>query len=252
MSSVQHDWPSMPDVVQRVILNYLKQLRKSFEPQLEGVLLYGSLVRGEYVDGHSNINLLLILHECSLPNLQHVAQLTEKWRKHGIVPPLLLTEEELRQSVEYFPLEYFEIKDNHVLLEGRDPFVTIHINDQNLELQCQQELNGNLLRVRQRFVEGGGRPEAIAALLPLSLMALLPCLRGVCRVLGHPSGGTSEAFLSNLPNTLHVEASVFLEVLEVKQGFRSPGKHAWSQLVMRYIQNLEQVIHKVRELRQHA
>ncbi|GJL64636.1 MAG: hypothetical protein NPIRA04_32900 [Nitrospirales bacterium] len=252
MSSLQPAWPSMSEAVQRIIRGYLKALRKPLDAQLEGVILYGSLVRGEYVEGHSNINLLLILHECSLANLQHVAQLTEKWRKHGIIPPLLLTEEELRQSVEYFPLEYFEIKDNHVLLEGRDPFLIIHINDQNLGLQCQQELNGNLLRVRQRFVEGYGRPEAIAALLPLSLMALLPCLRGLCRALGHPSGGTSEAFLSNLPHTLQVGESAFLEVLEVKQGLRSPGKHAWPQLFNRYVRDLEQVIHQVRETRPHA
>lgn len=252
MSSLQPDWPSMPEEVQRIIRGYLKALRKPLDAQLEGIILYGSLVRGEYVEGHSNINLLLIVQECSLVNLQHVAKMTEKWRKHGMVPPLLLTEGELRQSVEYFPLEYFEIKDNHVLLEGRDPFLIIHINEQNLGLQCQQELNGNLLRVRQRFIEGYGRPEAMAALLPLSLMALLPCLRGVCRVLGHPSGGTSQAFLSNLPPALEVGESAFLEVLEVKQGLRTPGKHAWPQLFDRYIRDLEHIIQRVRELQSHA
>ncbi len=249
MTVMHASWPPLPEAVQRVLRNYLKQLRKPLGDQLEGVILYGSSVRGEYVEGHSNINLLLTLQECSLENLQCCGQLSEKWQKHGVVSPLVVTEAELRQSVEYFPLEYFEIKDNHVLLEGRDPFLTLHISDQNLHLQCLQELNGNLLRVRQRFIEGHGRPEAIQALLPLSLMSLLPCLRGICRVLGHPSGGTSEAFLSTLPNTLNVEELVFLEVLEVKQGLRSPGTLAWPQLFIRYVHGLEQLIDQVRDSR---
>ena len=250
MSVLHTTWPTMPEPVQLTLRKYLKQLRQHREAQLEGVILYGSLVRGEYVEGHSNINLLLIWKDYSLELFQHCAQLTETWQKHGIVPPLLLTEEELRQSVEYFPLEYGEIKENHVLLEGRDPFQTLHINDQYLSLQCQQELSGNLMRVRQRFIEGYGRPEAIGAFLPLSLMALLPSLRGLCRALGYPSGGTSDIFLKNLPNTLKVNESVFHEVLEMKQGARTPGKLAMPQLFMRYVHGLEQIIQRVREAQQ--
>ena len=250
MSILQASLPPIPESVQRTLQKYLRQLRKDLDAQIEGIILYGSLVRGEYVEGHSNINLMLIVKNCTLETLQHCGHLTEKWQKQGVVPPLVFTEHELRQSVECFPLEYFEIKDNHILLEGRDPLETLHIHDQNLLLQCLQELQGNLLRVRQRFIEGFGNSEAIRALLPLSLTALLPCLRGLCRVFGQSSGGTSEAFLSNLPHTLHVENPVFLEVLEVKQGLRSPGRLAWPQLFQQYVAGLEQLITQVQKKHQ--
>ena len=49
------------------------------------------------------------------------------------------------------------------------------------------------MRLRQRFVEGGGTEEATTMLLPLSLTALLPCLRGVQRLAGQPALYQSDA-----------------------------------------------------------
>lgn len=237
----------MPEAVRRTLNRYIVQLRKRLGSEIEGIILYGSLVRGEYVEGYSNVNLVIILRDCTLENVQQCARLSEKSKKQEIVPPLVLTEEELRNTVECFPLEYFEIKDNHVLLEGRDPFLTLHISDRNLQLQCQQELNGNLFRVRQRFIEGGGSPQGIRALLPLSLTALLPCLRGVCRIAGLPSGGTSRVFLQNVLTTLNLDDPVFLEILDVKQGIRSPGTKVWPHLYDRYVTALQQVIVRVQK-----
>ena len=238
-------WSKIPENVQATLKRYLVELRKLLGDQIEAVILYGSLPRGEYVEGHSNINLLLMLQTCSLENLQLCGKLNEKWQKHGVVPPLVLNEQELQQSFELFPVEYFEIKENHVLLEGRDPFLALHIDDRNLFQQCQQELNGNLVRVRQRFIEGHGRPEAVRALLTLSLMALLPSLRGISRVLDHPVGGTSLALLKNLSTVLKVDEAVFVEVLEMKQGLRTPGMKALPQLFFRYVQGLTEVIAQV-------
>ena len=244
------NWSKIPESVQATLKRYLFQLRKLLGNQIEAVILYGSLVRGEYIDGHSNINILLILQQCSLENLQQCGKLNEKWQKHGVVPPLVLTEPELQQSFDVFPIEYFEIKGNHVLLEGRDPFLGLHINERNLFQQCQQELKGNLVRVRQRFIEGHGRPEAVRALLTLSLMALLPSLRGICRVLGYPASGTSHTLLKSLPTFVNVNEAVFLEVLEIKQGFRTPGMKTLPQLFFRYVQSLEELIGQVRNVQQ--
>ncbi len=250
MPNSRDTWPNMPDPVRQTLGRYLVQLRKRLDAQIEAVILYGSVVRGEYVEGHSNINLLMVLQECTLQNLHNCSQLTERWKKEGIIPPLLITESELRQSCDLFPIEYIEIKENHTLLEGKDPFLTLHIDERGLMQHCARELSGNLLRLRQRFIEGQGRPEAIPAVLTLSLMALLPALRAVCKMLGHPSGGKSIDFLRSLPSALQVEAPVFLEILEIKQGIRTPGKLTMSDLFMRYAQAVENLYKQVRVMSQ--
>ena len=250
MPMSHESWPNMPEPVQHTLKKVLAQIRKPLDGHIDAVILYGSLAREEYIEGHSNINLLIILQSCSLENLQHCCRLSERWKKDGVVAPLVLTNQELSQSFQLFPIEYFEMKENHVLLEGRDPFLTLHVDDHMLAQHSQRELSGNLLRVRQRFIEGQGRVEAIPALLSLSLTALLPALRGVCRALGHPSNGTSVNFLKNLPQVLELNEQVFLEVLEMKQGSRTPGKLSLPDLFIRYVQGLELVISRVgQELR---
>ena len=249
MSTSSRSWPEMPDEVQYTLRTYLEQLRKQVGAPLKSVILFGSLARGEFIPDRSNINLLLILDEISLPISQKVGRLHPRWGKKGVVPPLIMSEEELRTSMNLFPLEYFEIKHHHILLEGRDPFPELHIQEDKLIAQCQQELMSNLIRVRQRFIEGEGRPEAIQALLPLSLTTLLPCLHALLHVLGHTTKGKAGAILGLLPSVFQVDQTVFQEVLNVKKGTSSPGSMEFPRLFDRYVQSFQHLIGRVRELK---
>jgi predicted nucleotidyltransferase len=249
MSASSRTWPDLPEEVRYTLRTYLGQLRKQIGEHLETVILYGSLVRGDYVQGRSNINLFLMIRQFSLDIGQRCGSLHRRWGKEGVVAPLIMNQKELLTASELFPLEIFEIKDSHVLLEGRDPFPELHLTSPNLMVQCQQELIGNLFRLRQRFVEGEGKAEAIFALLPISLTALMPCLRGLFRLLDQSPNGTSAAILERLPLILQVEPIVFHEVLDVKRGLSSPGKKEFPRLYERYVQGLEGLIRRVNELK---
>ena len=249
MTTFSRSWPEMPEEVQQTLRTYLEQLRKQVGEQLRSVILYGSLARGEFIPDRSNINLLLILDDISLTIGQKAGKLHHRWGRKGIVVPLLMTGAELRASIDFFPLEYFEIKHHHVLLEGRDPFPELHIKEDRLIAQCQQELMSNLLRVRQRFIEGEGRAEAIQALLPLSLTSLLPCLHALLHVLGHTTKGRAAAILDLLPTAFQVDQAVFHEVLNLKRGTSSPGAMEYPRLFERYLQGFQHLIIRVRELR---
>lgn len=249
MSVSFHPWSEMPEEVQRTLRTYLGQLRREIGDHLEGVILYGSLARGEYVQGRSNINLLVIIRQFSIEIGRRCGSLHRRWGKDRVLAPLMMTEEELRTSLDVFPLEYLDMKYHHVLLEGRDPFPELHLNESNLKAQCQQELMGNVLRVRQRFIEGEGRVEAIQALLLLSITALIPCLRGLLRMFGHSSTGTAVTILEGLPKTLQVDPTVFQEVLNLKRGLSSPGTKEFPRLLERYLKALQGLMKHVRELK---
>jgi predicted nucleotidyltransferase len=249
MLQVEHSWSSIPEEVQETLRRYVAQLKQHLGTQVEAIVLYGSLARREYVHGRSNINVLLILRIGSLPVLQQCGKLQQKWGKVGIVSPLVITEADLRNSLDLFPLEYFEIKEHHIVLEGRDLFPELHINDRNLSVQCEQEIIGNFLRLRQRFIEGWGRPEAIQALLPISLTTLIPCLKGIYRLLGHSLSGPSGDILDRLSSTLQVDPQAFQEVLSMKRGLSTPGIMDLPKLYERYLRSFQALIDRVRELK---
>ena len=236
--------PEIPDTVRAILRPYLAQVQNLLGDALEAVILYGSAAGGEYLPGRSNINLLVLLARQDANLLKQYAALHKRWQKEQIVVPLFLTQAELRSSLELFPLEYLEIQERHVLLVGRDPFPEIRIDGRNLRLQCEQELRGDLLRLRQRFVEGGASTEAITILLPLSLTALLPCLRGLLRAEGKPVERSNDGVLKAVQQHWGLDCSAFQDVLNLKRGIIGPGPAEAPRLFERYLAAFSALIEK--------
>jgi hypothetical protein len=232
----------LPVETQATIRSYTKEVGKLFGTLLEGLLLYGSVVRGEFLAGRSNLNFLLLLAAHDRARLSGYAKAHKKWAREQVIVPLMLTEAELTSSVALFPLEYLEIQEQHRLLAGRDPFIGLHVDTSGLEVQIRQNLRANLLRLRQRFVEGGGAVEAITILLPLSLTAVLPCIRGLQRLAQRKTSGTAEQLLMEWQETVEMDCSGFVDVLHLKRGLISPGPVEVPRLFDRYVAQLEALI----------
>ncbi|TAJ08846.1 MAG: nucleotidyltransferase domain-containing protein [Nitrospirae bacterium] len=239
----------LPAEVRQTLRSYLEEVTKLFGQALEAIILYGSAAGGEFLPDRSNLNVLIILAKQDTALLEQYAKIHKRWGKERIVVPLFLTQQELQASAALFPLEYLEMKERHVLLVGRDPFPSLHVDQRNLGLQCKQEIRGNLLRLRQRFVEGGGKQEAILILLPLSLTSLLPCLRGLLRIKGLSVPAQSEGFFDQLQAQLGIDPAGFQEVLSLKRGQSTPGPLEVPRLFDRYVASLEGVIQRVEQLK---
>ena len=241
-------FPNLPAEVGQTLRSYVAEVARIFGPTLEGILLYGSAACGDYLPGRSNLNLMVILSAHDAVKLAQYAKVHRRWQKEGIVVPLFLTEREVRTGADCFPLEYLDVKHAHVLLKGRDPFPELYINLRNLRAQCEQEIHGNLLRLRQRFVEGAGKPDAAAILMPLSLTALLPALKGLLRLLGLRVPASADAVLADLKAGLEVDPAVFQEVLSLKRGLITPGPLELPRLFERYLSTLQNLVERLEHL----
>ena len=243
-------WADMPEPVQHMLRLYLRDVTNALGTDVPTMLVYGSLARGDFLEDRSNINLLFVFEHITLEIMKQCSMLNRRWATERIVAPLMLTVKELRHFLETFPLEFFDIRDQHIVLAGRDPFSDLHLNGRNLFDACEREIQGNLLRVRQQFVESAGQPEGIHALLPISLTTLIPCLRGLYRLLGHSVHGTPDAILDRLSSVLQQDPSAFREVWLMKRGQCTPGKHAYPNLLDRYLGALSQLVERIDALAQ--
>jgi len=240
----------VPEDIQELLVTYVKQINQQWSADLSGLVLFGSVARGDFILGRSNINILLVLPKLSVDILQRAGQLHKQWGKHQFVAPLLMTEEDVLRSQSLFPLELLQMTQSHVLLAGRDPFGEVQVDTTRLSWQCEQEVMANVLRIRQRFIEGEGRVEAIQALLLLSITAVLPSIRGLLYCVGHTSTEKDQKILETLAHTLAFDPTVFLEILSFKRGISSPGVFEWPKLYQRYLDNLEAFIQRIQEIRQ--
>ena len=239
----------LPEEVQDLLTRYVAQINEDWSTDLGGLLLFGSAARGDFIAGRSNLNMLLLVRCLSVDLLQRAGLLHKEWGKHQIVAPLLMTEDDLGRSGRLFPLEFLQMTQHHVVLAGHDPFVEFHLDRDQLAWQCEQELVANLLRLRQRFIEGAGRTEAIQALLILSITAVLPCIRGLLHIMEQPSKGKDIEILEDLPGTFQFDSTIFLEILHIKRGLSSPGSLEWTNVYSRYLHNLELFSKRIQEIR---
>ncbi|MBD0306348.1 MAG: nucleotidyltransferase domain-containing protein [Nitrospiraceae bacterium] len=229
----------LPQEVRETLRGYAKDIVRLYASTLESLILYGSAARGEFLSERSNLNLLIVLANHDVNLLERYAKIHRRWSAEKIVIPLFLTEKEIRMSQRLFPLEYLEIQEHHVLLAGHELFTGLCIERENLAVQCAREIAGNLMRLRQRCVEGGGKPEAFAVLLPLSLTSLLPCLRGVYRVGKLSVPPSTEALLHDLSPQFGIDGTVFGEVWDLKRGVMTPGPAELPRLFERYVTSLQ-------------
>ncbi|MCX5720442.1 MAG: hypothetical protein NT179_00220 [Nitrospirae bacterium] len=240
----------LPGETQNLLQAYTKDVKGVFGDQLEGMLLYGSAVRGEFLPGRSNLNILLLVSSYDSAVLKQYSSLHRKWSKEQILVPLFLTEEELRASAGVFPLEFLEIQEQHRVLGGRDPFIGFHVKSDRLREAVVQGLTSNLLRLRQRYVEGGGSDDATTILLPLSITSTIPLLRGVQRLLGRPVLSQSDAVIKDVAEQLKLDLQGLLDGLLLKRGQISPGPQEVPRLFDRYLQTMTLLTRTVERLPQ--
>jgi hypothetical protein len=236
MGTTERVIEGLPDEIQKLLQTYVKDVKGVFGEQLEGMLLYGSAVRGEFLPGRSNLNILLLVSSYDSAVLKRYSALHRHWSKEQIVVPLFLTEEELHTSAAVFPLEFLEIQEQHRVLGGRDPFIGFHVKTDRLRETVVQGVTSHLLRLRQRYVEGGGSDDATTILLPLSITSIVPLLRGVQRLLGRPVLSHSDAVIKDVAEQLKLDLQGFLDALLLKRGQISPGTREVPHLFDRYLQ----------------
>jgi len=127
-------------------------LRADAGDNLLGLILYGGLARGRYVEGTSDINIVVYLRDASAASMSAIApRLHEAWRTHR-VDPFIITPREIARLTVVFPTKMLDIQRRHVVLAGENPFEGLTVDNEHIRLRVEQELRNLLLRLRHRFV----------------------------------------------------------------------------------------------------
>src|SRR3972149_707995 len=151
----------------------LADLRRLYGDNLRAVCLYGSGATSDFVPGRSNINLLVVLNRVGLEELRLAIPCLPRWTRFGVVPPLFQSWHAFRRSSDVFPPEGLELRARHRLLWGEDPFDgVVPPTRESVRRQCEQELRGKVIHLREAFLEAGSDARQLRALLDRILPAL--------------------------------------------------------------------------------
>lgn len=151
----------LPRKTKEELKRFCLALKELLQDDLLGLILYGSILREDYLPKHSDVNILVLVKEIDVPLLKKVAPLVERANNRALIEPLFLTPRYIKNSIDTFPVEYLDIKRQHLLLYGEDPFQEIDISPQDLRIQVEREWKLNYIRLQQAYFRSYRSSEAL-------------------------------------------------------------------------------------------
>ncbi|HEU0053001.1 MAG TPA: nucleotidyltransferase domain-containing protein [Longimicrobium sp.] len=226
---------------------FARDLANGYGADLVSVVLYGSAARGHYREGVSDLNVLVLLRDTAPATLRRGSKLARAWVDERNPPPLMLSDEEWRRSADVFPIEMSDMRDAHLVLHGADPFTGFEIDPADLRLQCEHELKGKQIQLRERYLLSAGEPEELRPLLAKSFSTFLVLFRTVLRLEGGEAPRDPAEVVRRIAARVGVDPAALLAV-HAARGGAAIDTSADGPVVTGYLEAIEAVVRHVDRL----
>lgn len=127
----------------------VESLKAALGDRLYSCCLYGSAVRGNVIEGVSDLNLLIVLNESSSATHQSVAEALADFPQ---VDPFVLAKRGFERSVRAFAPKFASIQRNYRVLHGADPLAELKVDPVLERFLCEQAVRNLRLRLVYSFV----------------------------------------------------------------------------------------------------
>jgi len=215
----------------------VERMRPSAGQNLESIILYGSAAREDFSETYSDLNLLCALHDASAAELAKIASVVNWWSKElRQRPPLLMSTEEFRSSVDVFAIEILDMQADHRVLYGADIVAGLEVSMDLHRVELERELRTTLLKLRQHFVLAGGDEEELKRVLIRSSSTVLTLLRHALVTLGEPRAGTPATVLKRAAEIMRIDVSPFEAALSLRE--QRAVQAGYRPIFERYVQSL--------------
>ena len=228
-------------VPEKLISEFVERIRRAAGANLVAVILYGSAAAGEYVDEHSDVNLLCVLRETSFAAIEALAPAIEWWGKQKHRLPLLMSADEMRRSADLFSIEFLDMRRHYRILWGEDTLKTLEIPMRLHRAQVEYELREKTILLRQRLLVVSGNTDAKWELLLRSLPAFGTLFRHTLIALGDAGTGSKREAAVALASKLGIDTGVFGELLDVREHKKDRKTTKVDEMFARYMRLVEQV-----------
>src|SRR5271155_5126668 len=165
---------------QAKLTDLVSRMKEFAAENLESMILYGSAARGDFHEGHSDLNVLCVLRSVAARELTLVAPVVHWWCKdHNEPAPLFFTAEELRTSADVFSIELLDMQESRRVLYGADVVAGIAVPMNLHRVQVEHDLSTLLLKLRQHLLLNGHKENELRVAAAKSASSALALLRHV-------------------------------------------------------------------------
>jgi hypothetical protein len=228
-------------VPEKTINDFVTRLRAAAGTNLESVILFGSAAAGDFHPEFSNVNLFCVVRDSSFAALQAMAPAVKWWDGQKQPPPLFMTHDEVKRSVDVFTIELIDMQQHHRVLFGEDVVQGLSIPANLHGVQVEYELREKLALLRQHLLLASGSDSRMWELLLRSVSSFATLFRHALIVLGYGAPVGKREAVEELSKQIGFDASGILQVLDVRERKSDRKKLAVADVFSRYLAALEQV-----------
>lgn len=154
---------------------------------LKSAALFGSAIGKHYVPGKSDVNIVLIFDSVGIELLKSLRDVFKKYVKKLKGRPVVVDLEFITDSVDVFPMEFYEWRDRSRVIYGENLLANVEISPENLRLQIEENLRGKRMKMAQAFFDMDPKKKQLQPFLEETLPNFITVLRNVLRLMGEPA-----------------------------------------------------------------
>jgi predicted nucleotidyltransferase len=233
---------------EEIFSDITEDYRKIYGDDLISIVLYGSAAGADYQPGKSDLNFLIVLSEEAIDHLDKAVETVSKWRKRRVATPLFMTRSYIASSLDSYPLEFLNMRKGHVLLYGENILKDMPFEPAHLRLQCEREIKGKLLLLRERFLETGGKTRRVQGLISESITAFISIFGGLLCLKGAAIPSSRREVVKALAREFPIDAKVFMNCLDIKEGNEKFTPSEIEEIFMTYLSEVRRLWGFVDEL----
>lgn len=230
----------------------LKELRErlenAFHDRLVSVVLYGSAAVGDHHARFSDLNVLCVLRQVTPRELGEAEPIFRWWRELKNPSPLLMSEEEVHNSADSFPIEFRDIMERRKVLHGPDVFADVKVDRTFYRAQVEHELRAKLFRLRQQAAGVLSDRRALLKLCLDSVSTFCVLARHLLLASGVEAKAHKHDVVRQIADQLKIDMKPFETLLELREEKRVPEEVDPQSLFERYLDSIRRLVEHVDKL----
>ena len=156
---------NIPIKLSAAIQSLASSLTESLSENLVSVVLYGGMVKNDFIKETDRVKMMIVLKEVTISCLDKISEALISTKRARQIQLLTLTTSDLNTSTDVFPIKFLDMQQDYEVLSGDDVVKELEVGRDNLRFRCEQEIKNLMLRLRAMYMQSRKNNEALQTML---------------------------------------------------------------------------------------
>ena len=229
--------------------HWLTPVRDGVGSEFLSAYLTGSVLTQGFDPSASRVNVLVVSRILDTAVLERLSRAIPETTKPPHFEPLFMAKRQIEKSLDVFPIEWLEMQERHLLLEGEDVLAGLEVPRTYLRLQCEHELRGKHIQLRQALLLNRHHPAEMSRVLAAAASSYATLFRTLLRITGEDPPAESARVVERVADVFQLDASSLLIPHMLRYGGRTLKKDEIPPQFRRFVAEIDRLIAAIDELR---